>query len=109
MMNKIKTIWENRKLIFQGIKNLIFKKHDVEQIARKRMTICVKCPSDAFDSVGHGCMVPGTQPCCSLIKGGCGCSLGVATRSLSKACPKGHWKAVMSAAQEEIFRQNQNK
>jgi hypothetical protein len=46
-------------------------------------------------------MVPGTQPCCNEKMGGCGCSLGFKTRSLSSACPKGYWDAELNEHEED--------
>ena len=50
-------------------------------------------------------MVSGTQPCCNQNLGGCGCSLGFKTRSLSSACPMGHWKAEMTQQEEDQLNQ----
>jgi hypothetical protein len=46
-------------------------------------------------------MVAGTAPCCNEKLGGCGCSLGFKTRSLSSECPKGHWKAELTQEEED--------
>ena len=79
-MENIHRIWKNRKSILEGIKNNIFKKDDIEEIAAERMVACMKCPH-----ISHGdkCMVPGTQPCCGL----CGCKLSWKLRSLAEYCP----------------------
>ncbi len=63
----------------------MFKREDVEEIAEERMRICISC--NLYDSTGVGCMLPGTQPCCDIKQGGCGCSLKLKTRSLSSSCP----------------------
>jgi hypothetical protein len=94
------TIWKKRNHILEGIANSIFKREDVEQIALSRMEICRECPSKLYDNSGKGCVVNGTQPCCDETKGGCGCSLGFKTRSLSDECPMGHWKAELSETEE---------
>ena len=94
-------IWKSKNQILEGITNSIFKKEDVEQIAHDRMQICYKCA--LLDMQGEGCMVPGTQPCCNEKLGGCGCSLGFKTRSLSSECPKGYWKAEMSQEEEDLL------
>lgn len=94
-------IWKSKNQILEGITNSIFKKEDVEQIAHERMQICNKCA--LLDMQGDGCMVPGTQPCCNEKLGGCGCSLGFKTRSLSSECPKGYWKAEMSQEEEDLL------
>jgi len=87
-MKKIKEIWSNRSLIFQGIKNTIFKKSYIEKVAKERMEICNKC--DELDLTGEHCAWSGTQPCCAE----CGCSLEYKTRSLSSACPFLYWRAL---------------
>ncbi len=83
--------------------NSIFKKEDVEEIAQQRMQICEKCA--LYDVQGVGCMVVGTHPCCNEKLGGCGCSLGFKTRSLSSECPKGHWKAELTQEEEDLINQ----
>lgn len=103
LLNNILVVWKNKGQIIEGIKNSVFKKDDVEQIADYRMGICVQC--ELFDDNGEGCLVPGTQPCCNEKKGGCGCSLGFKTRSLSSSCPKNRWVAVMSEQEEDLLKQ----
>jgi len=78
--------------------NNIFKKEDVEEIAKHRMQICNECA--LYDVYGVGCMVPGSQPCCSENLGGCGCSLTLKTRSLSSECPLKKWEAILSEEEE---------
>lgn len=80
--------------ILKGYYNLVFKTKNVEAVSAARMKICSGCPF--IDTEGSKCMVPGTQPCCSV----CGCSLDAATRSLSYECPKGFWKAVLTPEEE---------
>jgi hypothetical protein len=91
-------IWKNKDQIVEGIVNNIFKREDVEEIAQQRMQICMSCA--LYDVQGEGCMVPGTQPCCDENKGGCGCSLGFKTRSLSSDCPLGKWMAELTKEEE---------
>jgi len=52
-------------------------------------------------------MVPGTTPCCDERMGGCGCSLGFKTRSLSSACPLSppKWEAIITEAEEDKLNQ----
>ena len=83
--------------------NSIFKREDVEEIAQHRMQICTSCA--LFDMHGEGCMVPGTQPCCNEKMGGCGCSLGFKTRSLSSECPLSKWIAEVTPEEEDIINQ----
>ena len=93
IFQKIKKIFQNLGKIFEGVKNNLFKKTEIEAIAFERMSICLTCP--LIDHGGSTCMVPGTAPCCSA----CGCKLSFKTRSLSSQCedPDGpKWKAVMT-------------
>jgi hypothetical protein len=96
-------IWKSKGQILEGVTNSIFKREDVEEIAEQRMNVCRRCP--LYDGNGSGCMVPGTQPCCNEKKGGCGCSLGLKTRSLSSSCPKGHWEAELTQQEEDLINQ----
>jgi hypothetical protein len=96
-------IWKAKGQIVEGITNSIFKKEDVEEIAKHRMSICHFC--DLYTEDDKGCMVVGTSPCCNQDKGGCGCSLNFKTRSLSSECPKGHWKAELSQDEEDQLNQ----
>ena len=93
----LKKIWENRKEIYEGIKNSVVRDDLVEDVAAKRMAICTECIE--IDLKGSKCEVPGTQPCC----GNCGCSLGFKTRALSAECPVGEWKALMSEKEEDVL------
>lgn len=97
-------IWKNKDLILEGITNSIFKKEDVEEIAKWRLEICSTCP--LFTHSDAGCMVPKTGPCCDMTKGGCGCSLGFKTRSLSSECPHPDgpkWKSEMNEYEEDLL------
>ena len=96
-------IWKAKGQILEGVTNSIFKREDVEQIAQERMNICKSC--NLYTSSDKGCMVAGTQPCCNQDLGGCGCSLGFKTRSLSSDCPKGYWKAEITQQEEDILNQ----
>jgi hypothetical protein len=93
----LKEIWKNRKQIAEGIKNSIIRDEFVEEVAEDRTSICFNCPN--LDKEGSSCMVPKTQPCCSL----CGCSLSLKTRSLSSECPDGHWPALLNEEQEDAL------
>lgn len=98
MLRKLKIIWKNRKEIFQGLKNNLFKKVEIEEIAYERMEICNTCPNINKD--GAYCLVPGTQPCCSI----CGCKLAYKTRSLSSSCPHPDgpkWEAIMTEEEQD--------
>ena len=98
MIKKLKTIWKNRKLIWQGLWYTLRRKEEIEAIAFERMSICETCP--LLDREGTKCMVPGTAPCCSA----CGCKLSFKTRSLSSECadPDGpRWKAHITPEEED--------
>ena len=97
-------IWKNKGQILEGVTNSIFKREDVEQIAEERLRICKQCPSKMYNETG-GCMIDGTNPCCDIDMGGCGCSLGFKTRSLSAACEKGYWDAELTQYEEDILKQ----
>lgn len=92
----LKKIWENRKKIYEGIKNSVIRDAFVEDVAAKRMALCDLCPSK-----GDKCEVPGTAPCCNE----CGCSLAFKVRSLSSECPLGEWEALMTEKEEDILDQ----
>ena len=81
--------------IYEGIKNKVFKKEDVEHIASIRWSICQEY--SLFDIKGNDCLIPGTQPCCS----DCGCNLSLKVRSLSQGCPQNKWAAFMGKEIEE--------
>jgi len=98
----LKKIWENRKQIYEGIKNAVIRDEFVEDVALKRMSLCKECIE--IDLEGTKCEMPGTQPCC----GNCGCSLAFKTRALSSACPIGEWPALMTESEEDILDQLTN-
>lgn len=103
LLNGVKNISQ----VYEGVKNKIFKRDYVEQIADHRWQICRDC--EHLDLKGNSCAAPGTQPCCA----DCGCSLAFKTRSLAASCPKNKWKELMSEAEEKaLFEQlveNENK
>lgn len=93
-------LYKNKGKILEGIKNNVFKKKHVEEVAKERMAICKQCPF--MDTKGDECYVKGTHPCC----GKCGCSLSFKLRSLSSGCgdeenPK--WNAVIDSLEEEMI------
>jgi hypothetical protein len=97
-INKILGAFGNIDQILEGVKNKIFKKKDVEDIADLRWMHCVTCK--ALDETGKNCAVKGTQPCCS----DCGCSLGLKLRALSSSCPQGKWHPVTTADGEKAIK-----
>lgn len=102
-LSNIIQIWKSKGQILEGVTNSIFKREDVEDIAKLRMSVCYLCKLYTEDDAG--CMVSGTGPCCNQEKGGCGCSLTFKTRSLSSECPMGHWKAELSQEEEDMINQ----
>ncbi len=100
MSGKLNKIWSNRKAILEGIKNSVFKKEQIEQVAAERKAVCDICPD--LDKEGSSCLVPGTQPCC----GQCGCSLEFKLRSLSSSCgneKEPRWHALLSQEEEDAL------
>ena len=87
-INKIFNAFSNLDKIAEGVKNKVFKKEHVEEIANVRWLDCSTC--EHLDIQGDSCAVKATRPCC----GKCGCAIGFKIRSLSSDCPIGKWKAV---------------
>lgn len=104
-MIKLSVIWKNRSKIAEGIKNSVFKKEHIEEIASSRMEICESCP--LIDKSGDECLVSGTEPCC----GACGCSLKFKLRSLSSPCgdeDNPRWGSVLSEEDEDLLKESLN-
>jgi hypothetical protein len=102
-INKIIGAFNNIDQILEGVKNKIFKKKDIEEIADVRWLQCVVCPE--LDEKGDKCAVSVIAPCC----GACGCSIGLKIRALSASCPKGRWEAVVDAKGEKLIKDQINK
>lgn len=98
---ELSKVWKNRNLIIEGIKNNLFKKEAIEEIADERMKVCVSCTF--IDITGDKCLMPKTNPCC----GSCGCSLKLKLRSLASECPEGYWEAVLTD-EEELMHEELN-
>jgi hypothetical protein len=99
-IDKLLGAFGNVSQIAEGVKNRVFKKEHVENVADQRWLKCSVCPS--LDVTGKDCAMKGTQPCCS----DCGCSLGLKLRALSSSCPKGKWdKVVPNKASEDAIKQ----
>tara|TARA_R100001224_G_scaffold100117_2_gene71078 strand:+ start:2899 stop:3321 length:423 start_codon:yes stop_codon:yes gene_type:complete len=94
-INKLIGALGNLDQIAEGIKNRIFKRDDVEAVAKMRWMECKVCP--LLDTKGSHCAVNGTQPCCA----DCGCSIALKIRAMSADCPKGRWKAIMPEEMED--------
>ena len=97
-ISKLLSAIGNARQIAEGVKNKIFKKDDVEAVAKLRWMECKVCP--LLDKKGKTCAVSGTHPCCS----DCGCSLSLKLRALSSSCPKGRWGAIMPGKIENILK-----
>tara|TARA_R110000868_G_scaffold85331_7_gene240198 strand:- start:1229 stop:1555 length:327 start_codon:yes stop_codon:yes gene_type:complete len=98
-------IWKNKNQIYEGIKNNIFKKEHIEEIAAERLRACESCSH--FDKSGSKCEVPGTAPCCGL----CGCSLALKTRALSSQCADEdniRWEAILNEQEEDQLNDHLN-
>jgi hypothetical protein len=98
-LNKLLGALGNLDKIAEGIKNKIFKKADVEAVAKLRWMECKVCP--LLDNEGSSCAVPRTKPCCS----DCGCSISLKIRSMSSDCPKGRWDSIMTPEMEHELKQ----
>tara|TARA_R110002020_G_scaffold245343_2_gene459079 strand:- start:13959 stop:14300 length:342 start_codon:yes stop_codon:yes gene_type:complete len=94
--------FSNINQIAEGVKNNIFKKEHVEEVAKERWEHCKKC--EYLDNEGSKCVAPGTQPCCAE----CGCSLAFKLRALSSDCPKEKWKSLMSEEMEDKLKEKIN-
>ena len=103
----LKQVWKNKGKIFEGLKNRLIADQNIKSIATDRLLICQSNKCGAYDMSGKGCLVKGTQPCCSNLPeaGGCGCKLAYKAWSLSSECPKGFWGAVMSEDKEDEMRE----
>lgn len=95
-------IFKNRKKIWEGLRNNIFRDEHVEAVYEERNSVCRSCQN--FDETGSGCHISGTAPCCNKNTGGCGCSLALKLRSLSTDCPLGKWKAVVTSQEEDMIK-----
>lgn len=101
-VSSIVQMMKTLRQISEGLKNSVFKKEHVEQIAEARMKVCEECPH--IDLEGSTCMVPGTQPCCGI----CGCKLSLKVRCLSCECPDeefSRWSSVMTQEKEDELKE----
>lgn len=95
-------IWAKKNMILEGIKNNIFKKEDVEVIARQRMDICRSNACGFYDAQGisEKVIIQGLPSCAH-----CGCNLRIATHSLAYRCPVGKWERVITDMEEAYLNQ----
>lgn len=64
--------------VIEGATNLIFKNEKVEEFARKRVAVCLKCPH-IQDELGV------------KICGRCGCFIATKSRAKEATCPINMW------------------
>jgi len=69
--------------ILTGWKNLIWENKEVEELAKKRLEICVECPKRSD--------YPGDMKFTSYCTA-CGCTLQSKMRSPNSHCPDKNWK-----------------
>lgn len=100
-------LWKSKGLIVDGIKNSIFIKEDVEQIAEQRHIICKTNKCGYYDPKGEmdTAYFPGEENC-----GACGCKLQWKLRSLSSNCgltvvkKEPLWTAEISEEEENLLK-----
>lgn len=74
------------KHIFEGIKNSIFVKEEVEKIAKERYEFCKVCPKNSSNKV-MGDLGPYYTPFIPEHCTVCACNLHAKVRSLHSECP----------------------
>jgi hypothetical protein len=90
-------IWKSRNQIIEGIRNSVFTRDDVRELANERITTCRSNKCGFYDAEGksEAAFVKGAESC-----GSCGCKLAWATKALSYECPKGFWPAVLTETED---------
>lgn len=109
----ISEIWKNKKSIAEGLKNNVFRKQHIEDLAQYRHSICETCiwnskQYQAYDDVPdvikdlrdqdwiEDCLKPNTENCLN-----CSCNIAIDSsiklRSLSSKCPlpEPKWEQVL--------------
>lgn len=101
--NNLIQLWKKRGKIFEGIRNAVFKREDIEAIAEKRLRICRSNRCGCYDPDGssEAAVMKGTESC-----GSCGCKLSWKTRALSDGCPEGYWESVLTEIEEDALKEN---
>jgi hypothetical protein len=94
-------IWKKKDKIFEGISHSIFKRDDIEAVARERLQICRSNTCGFHDPNGtsEAAVIKGAESCAS-----CGCKLAWKTRALSDECPVGKWKALLNEIEEAMLK-----
>lgn len=81
--------------IVEGWKNVVFKKDDVEAVARLRMEICDACSYSSKNKPKSEKTIRPDIHCTN-----CGCPLISKTRCMSCECPIGRWGAVKTEEED---------
>lgn len=84
----LKQIWDNKWIILEGLKNLLFSTGKIGYIASKRRTICKVCPFNSKNAKkykGYKSNIPFNH--CTE----CGCSLLIKPYAMGAECPKKFW------------------
>jgi hypothetical protein len=100
--NNLIQLWKKKGKILEGIRNAVFKREDVENIAKERLEICRSNKCGFYDPLGRSeaAVIKGVESC-----GSCGCKLSWKSRSLSDACPEGYWERVLTETEEGILKE----
>lgn len=82
-IRQIKDALKNRKKIWEGLRNKIWKQEHIEIIAEERLSICRANMCNHYDRYGTSekAVFKGEESCAA-----CGCRLDLKTRSLSSNC-----------------------
>lgn len=94
-------LWKKKGKIFEGIRNSVFKREDVESVADERLRICRSNECGCYDGEGRSeaAVVKGAESC-----GSCGCKLSWKSRALSDECPEGYWERVLTETEEAVLK-----
>jgi hypothetical protein len=100
--NNLIELWKKKGKIFEGIRNAVFKREDVESIAEERLKICRSNKCGYYDPLGRSeaAVIKGAESC-----GSCGCKLSWKSRALSDSCPEGYWERVLTETEEGALKE----
>lgn len=92
----------------EGIKNSIFPKEAVEEVAAERLAICKACNYHSSNAKSKGYKTSRIDDHCTH----CSCTLHTKTRSMHAACPIKKWEAIITPDEQQslntIKRNNDN-
>lgn len=111
-------IWKNKMQIAEGIKNLAFKKDDVEALVNYRKEICKSCiwfnqnqKNKSFEEIPEVIRKLKSKDWINEVTSSsndkcihCGCGLGnqsIKLRCTSCSCPVNKWQAVTSVEEQK--------